>query len=48
MQNISKCLWFDHQAEGAAVFHVGLFQNSRIIDTKHYLEGAPRLGRLLQ
>ena len=42
MQNISTCLWFDRQAEEAAAFYVSLFQNSRIIDTKRYLEGSPR------
>lgn len=42
MQNVSTCLWFDDQAEEAAAFYVSLFPNSRIIDTKYYLEGAPR------
>ena len=42
MQRISTCLWFDDQAQEAAVFYVGIFPNSRIIDTKYYLEGSPR------
>jgi len=39
MQNLSTCLWFDHQAEEAASFYVGIFPNSRIVETIHYLEG---------
>ena len=42
MQQVSTCLWFDDQAEQAARFYVGIFPNSRIIDIKHDLEGAPR------
>lgn len=42
MQRISTCLWFDNQAEQAARFYVGLFPNSRIVEVRHYLEGAPR------
>lgn len=42
MQTVSTCLWFDGQAQEAAAFYVSLFPNSRIIDTKYYLEGSPR------
>jgi len=42
MQRISTCLWFDTLAEEAARFYVGLFPNSRIVEVKHDLEGAPR------
>jgi predicted 3-demethylubiquinone-9 3-methyltransferase (glyoxalase superfamily) len=42
MQKVSTCLWFDHQAEEAATFYVSLFPNSGLIDTKYYLDGAPR------
>lgn len=42
MHKVSTCLWFDNQAEEAAVFYVSLFANSSIVDTKYYLEGAPR------
>ena len=42
MQTLSTCLWFDSQAEQAAAFYVSLFPNSRIVETKHYLEGGPR------
>ncbi len=30
MSKISPCLWFDHEAEEAAKFHVSLVPNSRI------------------
>jgi predicted 3-demethylubiquinone-9 3-methyltransferase (glyoxalase superfamily) len=42
MQKVSTCLWFDNQAEEASAFYVSLFPNSRIVHTKHYLEGSPR------
>lgn len=42
MSKISTCLWFDSEAEEAAAFYVSLFPNSRILDTKYYLEGSPR------
>jgi predicted 3-demethylubiquinone-9 3-methyltransferase (glyoxalase superfamily) len=29
-QKITPCLWFDSQAEAAAVFYIGIFRNSRI------------------
>ena len=42
MQTVSTCLWFDGQAQEAAAFYMSLFPNSRIIETKYYLEGSPR------
>lgn len=42
MQNISTCLWFDHQAEEAVAFYTGIFPDSRILETKYYLEGTPK------
>jgi predicted 3-demethylubiquinone-9 3-methyltransferase (glyoxalase superfamily) len=42
MQTVSTCLWFDDQAEQAVARYISLFPNSRIIDTKYYLDGAPR------
>jgi predicted 3-demethylubiquinone-9 3-methyltransferase (glyoxalase superfamily) len=42
MQKVSTCLWFGNQAQEAAAFYVSLFPNSCIVDTKYYLEGAPR------
>ena len=35
-QRITPCLWFDHQAEDAANFYVGIFPNSRITATTRY------------
>ena len=42
MQPIYTCLWFDDQALEAASFYVSVFPNSRILDIKYYLEGAPQ------
>jgi len=42
MQNVSTCLWFDDQAMEAAEYYVSVFPNSRITETKYYLEGAPK------
>jgi predicted 3-demethylubiquinone-9 3-methyltransferase (glyoxalase superfamily) len=42
VQKISPCLWFDGQAQEAAEFYVSVFKDSRITNTTHYLEGAPR------
>lgn len=38
LQKIFPCLWFDHQAEEAANFYVGIFKNSRIKKIAHYGE----------
>ncbi len=37
-QKITPCLWFDRQADEAAAFYVGIFENSRITDTTYYGE----------
>jgi predicted 3-demethylubiquinone-9 3-methyltransferase (glyoxalase superfamily) len=42
MQRIYTCLWFDDQALEAASFYISVFPNSRILDIKYYLDGAPR------
>ena len=42
MHTVSTCLWFDNQAQEAAAFYTSLFPNSGIVDTRYYLEGAPR------
>ena len=34
----SPCLWFDNQAQQAAEFYIGIFDNSKIIGTTHYGE----------
>lgn len=41
MQRTCTCLWFNNQAQEAAEFYVSLFPDSRILDIKYYLEGAP-------
>jgi predicted 3-demethylubiquinone-9 3-methyltransferase (glyoxalase superfamily) len=33
---IQPCLWFDNQAEDAARFYVGIFENSRIVRMTRY------------
>lgn len=35
-QKITPCLWFDDQAEDAANFYVGMFEDSRIVDITRY------------
>jgi predicted 3-demethylubiquinone-9 3-methyltransferase (glyoxalase superfamily) len=41
MQKISTFLWFDTQAEEAALFYVGIFKNSRIGRISYYGDGGP-------
>ena len=41
-QKIVTNLWFDTEAEEAAEFYCGIFENSRIVNRTHYPEGAPR------
>jgi predicted 3-demethylubiquinone-9 3-methyltransferase (glyoxalase superfamily) len=38
MYKISPCLWFDTQAEEAAVFYTAIFHNSRIVSMTRYGE----------
>jgi predicted 3-demethylubiquinone-9 3-methyltransferase (glyoxalase superfamily) len=42
MPAIKPFLWFDHQAEEAARFYIGIFPNSAIDAITHYTEGGPR------
>ena len=43
---ITPCLWFDHQAEEAANYYVGIFKNSKITDIARYGEaGHEQHGR---
>jgi len=42
MQKITPFLWFDHQAEEAAIYYVSLFKNSKVISISRYGEGAAR------
>ena len=44
-QKIVPCLWFDHQAEEAANFYVGIFKNSRVTNISRYaqdIHGKPK------
>jgi predicted 3-demethylubiquinone-9 3-methyltransferase (glyoxalase superfamily) len=41
MQKITPCLWFDHQAEEAARFYTGLFENSRLLEFTRCAENMP-------
>lgn len=41
MQKITPCLWFDNQAEEAALFYTSLFKNSRITNLTRYSEAGP-------
>jgi predicted 3-demethylubiquinone-9 3-methyltransferase (glyoxalase superfamily) len=41
MQTITPYLWFDHQAEEAALFYTSLFKNSRILNISRYSEAGP-------
>ncbi len=36
LQRLSACLWFDNEAEDAARFYTGIFQNSRITAVTRY------------
>jgi predicted 3-demethylubiquinone-9 3-methyltransferase (glyoxalase superfamily) len=41
MQKIAPFLWFDKEAEEAANFYTGLFQDSKITSVTRYPEGSP-------
>jgi predicted 3-demethylubiquinone-9 3-methyltransferase (glyoxalase superfamily) len=36
MQRITPCLWFDSQAEEAALFYSGIFKNSKIVSISRF------------
>ena len=40
---ISPCLWFDHQAEEAARFYTGIFENSKITAISRYGEAGQEI-----
>ncbi len=42
LSKITPCLWFDTQAEEAANFYTGIFENSRIVDVARYGSAGPR------
>jgi predicted 3-demethylubiquinone-9 3-methyltransferase (glyoxalase superfamily) len=35
-QRLTPCLWFDHQAEDAASFYVGIFRNAKVNNVARY------------
>jgi predicted 3-demethylubiquinone-9 3-methyltransferase (glyoxalase superfamily) len=39
IQQVVPCLWFETQAEEAANFYVGIFDNSRITQVSYYSKG---------
>jgi predicted 3-demethylubiquinone-9 3-methyltransferase (glyoxalase superfamily) len=41
MSRITPFLWFDSQAEEAAIFYTSIFKGSRILDTARYGEAGP-------
>jgi predicted 3-demethylubiquinone-9 3-methyltransferase (glyoxalase superfamily) len=41
MQKIVPSLWFDRNAEEAVAFYIGIFDNSRILNTVRYTEAGP-------
>jgi len=41
-QKITPCLWFDDNAEEAALFYTSVFKNSKIVQTTYYGKGAPK------
>lgn len=42
LTRITPCLWFDTDAEAAASFYIGVFENSRIVQVSHYGAAGPR------
>jgi predicted 3-demethylubiquinone-9 3-methyltransferase (glyoxalase superfamily) len=42
MPRITPNLWFDTEAEEAAVFYTSVFKNSRIVYVTHYTDAGPR------
>src|SRR5438128_10597497 len=38
MQKVAPCLWFDNEAEEAARFYTGIFQNSKVVGMNRYGE----------
>lgn len=43
LRKISPCLWFDHQAEEAANYYVGIFKNSKILAISRYGEAGKEI-----
>jgi predicted 3-demethylubiquinone-9 3-methyltransferase (glyoxalase superfamily) len=45
IERIAPCLWFDHQAEEAAKFYVGIFEKSKILAITRYSEAGYEIHR---
>lgn len=43
LRKISPCIWFDHQAEEAANYYVGIFKNSKILEISRYGESGKEI-----
>jgi predicted 3-demethylubiquinone-9 3-methyltransferase (glyoxalase superfamily) len=43
IQQVVPCLWFDTQAEDAAKYYSGIFDNSRITQVTHYSEAGKEI-----
>jgi predicted 3-demethylubiquinone-9 3-methyltransferase (glyoxalase superfamily) len=43
-QKITPSLWFDNEAEEAAIFYTTIFPNSRIIAVSRYTDAGPKLA----
>ena len=43
LRKISPCLWFDHEAEEAANYYVGIFKNSKILKVSRYGEAGKEI-----
>jgi len=46
-ERIIPNLWFDTQAEDAALFYTGVFPNSKVVSVSHYTEAGPREAGLV-
>ena len=44
MQAITPCLWFDSEAEEAAMFYTSIFPGSAILNVSRYPEAAEGLS----
>ena len=42
LSKITPCLWFDDEAEEAATYYTGIFENSRITEIARYGSAGPR------
>ena len=43
LQKITPCLWFDDRAEEAAMFYIGIFPNSKIVNISRYREAGKEI-----